>query len=52
MRARNWFPDVIAGRTVVLRRHSYRNLAAFKRWYADPEVSRLTRYQDGPMRPD
>lgn len=52
MRARGWFPDAITGRTVVLRRHSYRNLAAFKRWYADPEVSRLTRYQDGPMRGD
>ena len=24
----------------------------FKRWYSDPEVSRLTRYQDGPMRPE
>jgi RimJ/RimL family protein N-acetyltransferase len=28
------------------------NLEAFRRWYADPEVARLTRYQDGPMRPD
>ena len=25
------------------------NLAAFRRWYADPEVARLTRYQDSPM---
>ncbi len=49
MRARSWFPDAIPGRTVVLRRHAGRNLAAFRRWYADPEVSRLTRYQDGPM---
>ena len=26
------------------------NLRAFQRWYSDPEVARLTRYQDGPMR--
>ena len=37
---------------MVLRRHAPANLAMFKRWYSDPEVSRLTRYQDGPMRPD
>ncbi len=52
MRARSWFPDTITGRKVVLRRHSSRNLAAFRRWYADPEVCRLTRYQEGPMAPD
>lgn len=46
----SWFPDAIEGRIVVLRRHDARNLAAFTRWYADPEVARLTRYQDGPMR--
>src|SRR5206468_2282049 len=28
------------------------NLEAFRRWYGDPEVARLTRYQDGPMRTD
>ena len=28
------------------------NLAAFRRWYSDAEVARLTRYRDGPMRPD
>ena len=49
MRSRTWFPEAIEGRTVVLRRHEPRNLAAFARWYGDPEVSRLTRYQDGPM---
>ena len=27
------------------------NLAAFMRWYADPEVARLTRYQDGADAP-
>jgi len=52
MRSRNWFPSAIEGRTVVLRPHVARNVAAFTRWYADPEVARLTRYQDGPMRPD
>ena len=26
------------------------NLRDFMRWYPDPEVARLTRYQDGPMR--
>lgn len=28
------------------------NLGTFMRWYSDPEVARLTRYQDGPMRPE
>ena len=28
------------------------NVAAFRRWYADPEIARLTRYQPSPMRPD
>lgn len=48
----SWLPEAIEGRTVVLRRHDARNLAAFTRWYTDPEVARLTRYQDGPMRAD
>ena len=52
MRSQSWFPDKIEGRTVVLRRHVARNVTAFTRWYADPEVARLTRYQDGPMRPE
>ncbi len=52
MGSRSWFPDAIEGRTVVLRRHAARNVAAFMRWYADPEVARLTRYQEGPMRAD
>jgi len=52
MRSRSWFPEAIEGRTVVLRPHAARNVAAFTRWYADPEVARLTRYQDGPMPPD
>ena len=44
-----WFPESISGRRVVLRRHAPDNLAAFQRWYSDPEVARLTRYQEGPM---
>lgn len=47
-----WFPDRIEGDLVVLRRHGPANLPAFRRWYADPEVARLARYQDGPMRLD
>jgi RimJ/RimL family protein N-acetyltransferase len=47
---RRWFPDHIEGSSVVLRRHSRDNLRDFMRWYQDPEVARLTRYQDGPMR--
>jgi RimJ/RimL family protein N-acetyltransferase len=49
---RRWFPDHIDGELVVLRRHTRENLRDFLRWYQDPEVARLTRYQDGPMRPD
>jgi len=47
---RRWFPDHLDGRLVVLRRHVRENLRDFMRWYQDPEVARLTRYQDGPMR--
>jgi RimJ/RimL family protein N-acetyltransferase len=49
---RSWFPESLPGDGVVLRRHEPGNLAAFRRWYSDPEVARLTRYQDGPMRAD
>jgi RimJ/RimL family protein N-acetyltransferase len=52
MAPRSWFPDSIEGEQVVLRRHVPDNLRAFERWYANPAVVRLTRYQDGPMRPD
>ena len=52
MAHRSWFPESLAGTSVVLRRHVPANIRAFQRWYADPEVVRLTRYQDGPMRPD
>jgi RimJ/RimL family protein N-acetyltransferase len=52
MARRAWFPEQIEGTKVVLRRHAPDNLRAFMRWYSDPEVARLARYQDGPMRPD
>ena len=50
MALRTWFPESLTGEQVVLRRHAPSNLRAFQRWYADPDVVRLTRYQDGPMR--
>jgi len=49
---RNWFPEVLAGQSVTLRRHAPQNVTAFRRWYADPEIARLARYQQAPMRPD
>ncbi|MBF8289149.1 MAG: GCN5-related N-acetyltransferase [Chloroflexi bacterium] len=36
----------------MLRRHVPENLAAFRRWYADPEIARLARYKDGAMTVD
>jgi RimJ/RimL family protein N-acetyltransferase len=47
-----WRPEAIPGKLIVLRRHRGENLKAFIRWYSDPEVARLTRYQDGPLSPD
>jgi RimJ/RimL family protein N-acetyltransferase len=47
-----WFPEVLEGDRVVLRKHVPENVAAFQRWYADPDVARLARYQDSPMRSD
>ena len=35
---------------MVLRRHTSENLAAFRRWYSDPEIAKLARYQEAPMR--
>ena len=48
----SWFPERIEGNHVILRRHVADNVAAFRRWYGDPEVARLARYQDTPMRED
>ena len=44
-----WLTSPLLGETVVLRRHRPENLAAFQRWYRDPEISRLTRYRTEPM---
>lgn len=52
MAQKPWFPEVLTGSKVILRRHVPANLAAFRRWYADPEIARLARYQDSPMRPE
>jgi RimJ/RimL family protein N-acetyltransferase len=52
MAHRSWFPEALVGTSVVLRRHVPANLSEFLRWYSDAEVARLTRYQDGPMRPE
>ncbi|HEY8870367.1 MAG TPA: GNAT family protein [Candidatus Limnocylindrales bacterium] len=52
MTPRSWFPERLIGDRVELRRHEQSNLEAFRRWYSDPEIARLTRYQEGPMRPD
>ncbi len=52
MLPRTWFPDRLTGERIALRRHVPANLEAFRRWYSDPEVARLTRYQEGPMRSD
>ena len=45
----HWHPPALEGRTVTLRRHRPENLPAVVRWYADPELARLTRYQTRPM---
>jgi hypothetical protein len=42
-------PETILGRRVVLRRHRTENLRTFLRWYQDPEVAGLTRYQQAPL---
>jgi RimJ/RimL family protein N-acetyltransferase len=47
-----WRPEAIVGRSVILRRHRMDNLPAFTRWYSDPEIVRLTRYQRAPLSVD
>lgn len=44
-----WQPGVIEGSLVMLRRHSSDNFQQVLRWYRDPELARLTRYQTRPM---
>jgi len=51
MGSEGWFPTRLAGERVILRRHVPANLGAFRRWYSDPRVARLTRYRDGTMSP-
>jgi RimJ/RimL family protein N-acetyltransferase len=46
---RGWFPESITGERVALRRHVPANLAAYRRWYGDPEVARLIGYRSTPM---
>jgi RimJ/RimL family protein N-acetyltransferase len=48
----SWRPEALIGRKIVLRRHRADNLYAFMRWYTDPEVARLTRYQQSPLSND
>ncbi len=45
----HWHPSAIEGHLVALRRHRPENLATVVRWYRDPELARLTRYQTRPM---
>jgi RimJ/RimL family protein N-acetyltransferase len=49
---RAWFPESVEGSRVRLRRHVPENLTRFRQWYADPEIARLARYQEAPMRPE
>lgn len=44
-----WHPALITGEQVALRRPRADDLPAVRRWYSDPELSRLTRYQARPM---
>jgi RimJ/RimL family protein N-acetyltransferase len=44
-----WHPPQIVGRRVGLRRPEPADLNALVRWYRDPEIARLTRYQTRPM---
>lgn len=45
----HWHPPYIGGKRVGLRRPRPADLAAVRRWYTDPELARLTRYQTRPM---
>lgn len=48
----HWHPHEIVGRNVLLRRHRADDFPAVARWYRDPELARLTRYQTRPMTAD
>jgi RimJ/RimL family protein N-acetyltransferase len=45
----HWHPPYLRGANVLLRRPRPDDLAAVRRWYADPELAHLTRYQMRPM---
>jgi RimJ/RimL family protein N-acetyltransferase len=45
----HWHPPSLRGPNVLLRRPQPGDLAAVRRWYSDPELARLTRYQTRPM---
>ena len=44
-----WHPSQLVGQTVALRRPQPEDLSSVVRWYRDPELARLTRYQTRPM---
>lgn len=44
-----WHPPQLVGRYVALRRPEPTDIDAVVRWYRDPEIARLTRYQTRPM---
>jgi RimJ/RimL family protein N-acetyltransferase len=44
-----WNPPRIEGELIELRHHTPANLPTVLRWYADPEIARLTRYSTRPM---
>jgi RimJ/RimL family protein N-acetyltransferase len=44
-----WHPSQLVGQAVALRRPQPDDLSAVVRWYRDPELARLTRYQTRPM---
>ena len=44
-----WHPPQIVGRLVALRRPAPADLSSVVRWYRDPEIARLTRYQTRQM---
>ena len=41
-----WHPNLLPGRLVILKRHRNDSLPAFRRWYSDPDIVRLTRYAE------
>jgi RimJ/RimL family protein N-acetyltransferase len=45
----HWQPAEIRGQRVMLRRPRPDDLPAVIRWYTDPEIAALTRYQTRPM---